>query len=99
MTVSVSCPRRSAPRWAVGFGARAVVIATGARYRRLDLPGLADLEGTGVYYAATLEEATRHADHAVAVVGGGNSADAVLPRPSPTGLAVLMAILPVQDRR
>jgi thioredoxin reductase (NADPH) len=48
-------------------GARAVVIATGARYRRLDLPGLADLEGTGVYYAATLEEASRHASDAVAV--------------------------------
>jgi thioredoxin reductase (NADPH) len=55
-------------------GARAVVIATGARYRRLDLPGLASLEGTGVYYAATLEEASRHAGDAVAVVGGGNSA-------------------------
>jgi thioredoxin reductase (NADPH) len=55
-------------------GARAVVIATGARYRRLDLDGLADLEGTGVYYAATPEEASRHAGDAVAVVGGGNSA-------------------------
>ena len=54
--------------------ARAVIIATGARYRRLDLPGLADLEGTGVYYAATPEEASRYADEAVAVVGGGNSA-------------------------
>ena len=56
------------------LGARAVVIATGARYRRLDLDGLADLEGTGVYYAATPEEASRHAGDAVAVVGGGNSA-------------------------
>ena len=55
-------------------GARAVVIATGARYRRLDLDGLAALEGTGVYYAATPEEASRHAGDAVAVVGGGNSA-------------------------
>jgi thioredoxin reductase (NADPH) len=55
-------------------GARAVVIATGARYRRLPADGLADLEGTGVYYAATLEEAARHASDAVAVVGGGNSA-------------------------
>ena len=55
-------------------GARAVVIATGARYRRLDLDGLAGLEGTGVYYAATLEEASRHAGDAVAVIGGGNSA-------------------------
>jgi thioredoxin reductase (NADPH) len=56
------------------IGARSVVIATGVRYRRLDLPGLADLEGTGVYYAATPEEASRHADDTVAVVGAGNSA-------------------------
>jgi len=55
-------------------GARAIIIATGARYRRLALDGLADLEGTGVYYAATPEEASRHASDAVAVVGGGNSA-------------------------
>jgi thioredoxin reductase (NADPH) len=55
-------------------GARAVVIATGARYRRLDIDGLERLEGTGVYYAATGEEASRHARDAVAVVGGGNSA-------------------------
>jgi thioredoxin reductase (NADPH) len=54
--------------------ARAVVIATGARYRRLDLPGLASLEGTSVCYATTLEEASRHARDAVAVVGGGISA-------------------------
>jgi len=55
-------------------GARAVIIATGARYRRLALHGLASLEGTSVYYAATPEEASRHASDAVAVVGGGNSA-------------------------
>jgi len=55
-------------------GARAVVIATGARYRRLPVDGLTDLEGTGVYYAATPEEADRHAGDAVVVVGGGNSA-------------------------
>ena len=55
-------------------GARAVIIATGARYRRLDLEGLERLEGTGVYYAATPEEASRHAADPVAVVGGGNSA-------------------------
>lgn len=54
--------------------ARTVVIATGARYRRLDVPGIAELEGLGVHYAATLWEARRcHADP-VAVVGGGNSA-------------------------
>ena len=54
--------------------ARAVVIATGARYRRLALAGLSELEGVGVYYAATPEEASRHAGETVAVVGGGNSA-------------------------
>ena len=38
--------------------ASAVVVASGVRYRRLDLPGLADLEGRGVYYAAGQLEAT-----------------------------------------
>jgi len=56
------------------IAARSVIIATGARYRRLGLDGLGELEGVGVYYAATLAEASMHADHAVAVVGGGNSA-------------------------
>ena len=37
--------------------ASAVIIASGVRYRRLDLPGLADLEGRGVYYAASQLEA------------------------------------------
>jgi thioredoxin reductase (NADPH) len=54
--------------------ARAVVIATGARYRRLDLPGYAALEGRGIYYAATPMEAQLCAGAEVVVVGGGNSA-------------------------
>jgi thioredoxin reductase (NADPH) len=54
--------------------ARAVVIATGAEYRKLDVPGLARFEGAGVYYAATFVEAQRCGDGEVAVVGGGNSA-------------------------
>jgi thioredoxin reductase (NADPH) len=53
---------------------RAVVIATGARYRRLDLDGLRELEGVGVFYAATLAEASMCAGDPVVVVGGGNSA-------------------------
>jgi thioredoxin reductase (NADPH) len=44
------------------------------RYRRLDLPGLADLEGRGVYYAAGQLEATAVADRNAVVVGGANSA-------------------------
>ena len=53
---------------------RMVVVATGARYRRLDLPGLAAFEGTSVYYAATQVEALRCQNDPVVVVGGGNSA-------------------------
>jgi len=54
--------------------ASAVVIATGARYRRLDLPNYAALEGRGIYYAATPMEAQLCAGAEVVVVGGGNSA-------------------------
>jgi thioredoxin reductase (NADPH) len=56
------------------LAARTVVIATGARYRRLPVERLEQFEGAGVYYAATLMEAQLCAGHAVAVVGGGNSA-------------------------
>ena len=54
--------------------ARAVILATGARYRRLPLERLEELEGFGVYYAATPVEARMCAGSAVFVVGGGNSA-------------------------
>lgn len=54
--------------------ARAVVVATGARYRKLDLPRYCELEGNGIYYAATAMEAGLCADTEVVVIGGGNSA-------------------------
>jgi thioredoxin reductase (NADPH) len=54
--------------------ARTVVVASGARYRRLDVPGLDRFEGNSVYYAATLMEARMCAGDPVVVVGGGNSA-------------------------
>ena len=54
--------------------ARAVIIATGARYRRLGLPRQELFEGAGIYYAATEVEARRCRSEAVIVVGGGNSA-------------------------
>ncbi len=54
--------------------ARAIIIATGVRYRRLPLENLARFEGAGVYYAATATEARRCGDEEVAVVGGANSA-------------------------
>lgn len=53
---------------------RAVVIATGAQYRRLPIDKLEHYEGRGVYYGATPMEAQLCADSAVAVVGAGNSA-------------------------
>jgi thioredoxin reductase (NADPH) len=53
---------------------RSVVIATGARYRRLDLPRQEDFDGAGIYYAATDLEARLCEGQAVVVVGGGNSA-------------------------
>ncbi len=53
---------------------RAIIVATGARYRKLDVPQLCRYEGEGVYYAATRVEALLCADAPVLVVGGGNSA-------------------------
>ena len=53
---------------------RAVVIATGAQYRRLDVPNLEEFEMGGVYYAATQAEAQLCAGESVVIVGGGNSA-------------------------
>jgi thioredoxin reductase (NADPH) len=53
---------------------RAVIIASGARYRRLEVDDLARFEGAGVYYAATDLEARVCGGRDVVVVGGGNSA-------------------------
>lgn len=53
---------------------RAVIVASGARYRRLDAARLEDFEGNGVYYAATEIEARLCASSPVVIVGGGNSA-------------------------
>ena len=56
------------------ISARAVVLALGVEYRRLDAPGLTELEGAGVYYGASMSEAQALAGERVYVVGGGNSA-------------------------
>jgi thioredoxin reductase (NADPH) len=52
----------------------AVVIATGVQYRRPPIDGLAELEGIGVYYAATENEARHCRNAETIVIGGGNSA-------------------------
>ncbi|ONH27793.1 FAD-dependent oxidoreductase [Pseudofrankia asymbiotica] len=53
---------------------RTVVVATGARYRELDVPGLGEFAAASVCYAATFMEARQCVHRPVAVVGGGNSA-------------------------
>jgi thioredoxin reductase (NADPH) len=53
---------------------RTVVIASGARYRRPDVPGLKEFEGRGIWYWASALEASVCARSEVALVGGGNSA-------------------------
>lgn len=55
-------------------GARAVLIATGANYRKLDVPGRERFDSVGVYYAATHIELMTCRGEDVIVVGGGNSA-------------------------
>ncbi len=55
------------------YGARAVLIATGSKYRRLGVPGEDDLIGAGVHFCATCDGPFYKGEH-VAVVGGGNSA-------------------------
>jgi thioredoxin reductase (NADPH) len=56
------------------ISSQAVVIATGARYRTLDIPRLEEFEGTSVFYAATEIEAQSCRNDPIAIVGGGNSA-------------------------
>ena len=53
---------------------RAVIIATGAQYRRLPLDRWADFEGAGIFFAATELEARQCQGSRVAVIGGANSA-------------------------
>jgi thioredoxin reductase (NADPH) len=53
---------------------RSIIVASGAQYRKLNLPNLAQFEGVGVYYGATAVEAQVCKDQEVAIVGGGNSA-------------------------
>jgi thioredoxin reductase (NADPH) len=72
--------RREDGRFLIGLSeggevaARSVIVASGARYRRLGVESLGRFEGEGVHYAATQAEAQRCEGEEVAVVGGGNSA-------------------------
>src|SRR5580692_7873647 len=54
--------------------AHAVILATGVSYRKLDVPGLDELTGRGIYYGSALTEASACLGQDVFVVGGANSA-------------------------
>jgi thioredoxin reductase (NADPH) len=54
--------------------AHSLIIATGVAYRRLDVPGAAELTGRGIYYGAAITEAAGTRGEDVYIVGGGNSA-------------------------
>jgi len=56
------------------LAARTVIISTGARYNKPNLPNLGRFEGLGVYYGATYIESQLCGGEEVIVVGGGNSA-------------------------
>jgi thioredoxin reductase (NADPH) len=53
---------------------KAIVIATGAAYARLDIPGLENFTGAGVYYGSASVEAHACKDEVIYIAGGGNSA-------------------------
>jgi thioredoxin reductase (NADPH) len=72
--------------------ARAVVIATGADYMRLEAEGREAFENLGVYYAATALEAQLCRKSTVVVVGGGNSAGQAAMFLSETAAKVLLVI-------
>jgi thioredoxin reductase (NADPH) len=56
------------------LGAKAIIIATGVDYRRLEAPGIEELSGRGVYYGGSRSEGVSCRDEHVVVVGGANSA-------------------------
>lgn len=56
------------------IGAKALIIATGVSYRRLDVPGMDQVQGAGVYYGAAMTEASSCRGEDVYIVGGANSA-------------------------
>jgi thioredoxin reductase (NADPH) len=56
------------------LGSKALLIATGLSYRKLEVPGAEQLQGRGVYYGAAVTEAVSCKDQDVYIVGGANSA-------------------------
>ena len=71
---------------------RTLLLASGVEWRRLDVPGIDDLLGTGVYYGAGPSEALGCAGAHVVVVGGGNSAGQAVVRFSRYAVRVTLLV-------
>jgi thioredoxin reductase (NADPH) len=71
---------------------RAVLLASGVEWRRLEVPGVDDLLGAGVYYGAGPSEALACTDSQVVVVGGGNSAGQAVVRFSRYATSVTLLV-------
>lgn len=56
------------------INSRTVIITTGVDYRKLDVKGVENFTGAGIYYGAAMTEATACKDKEVYIIGGGNSA-------------------------
>lgn len=69
-----------------------VVIAAGVQWRRLDIPGMEQLTGAGVYYGAANTEASSCAGEDVYIVGGANSAGQAAVHFSETARSVTMLV-------
>jgi len=74
-SLEVSGPTRTV-RFADGsaVSAQSIILTTGVNYRLLDVPGMAEFTGRGVYYGSALTEAAGCENHDVYIVGGANSA-------------------------
>lgn len=70
----------------------ALVVAVGLAYRKLNVPGIDKLTGAGVYYGASLTEASSCADQPVFIVGAGNSAGQAALYLAQTSSKVIMLI-------
>jgi thioredoxin reductase (NADPH) len=56
------------------IGCKALILATGVTTRKLDVAGVEELTGAGIYYGAALTEAAYYRDKHLIVIGGANSA-------------------------
>jgi thioredoxin reductase (NADPH) len=70
----------------------AVIVAVGLTYRKLNVPGIDKLTGAGVYYGASLTEASLCEDQPVLIVGAGNSAGQAALYLAQTSSKVIMVV-------